>query len=157
MLVADRGRVGVVVQATNSGPQNSTIWAWAGSRRLIAALRCGRHEEIGPKLVLDQSNARTSAPISPPPKGNSPSRLWREMPGPTGSIVTQKVGSQQSCQLETLFSRGECRVWVMITRPAARLRTVALPPFAAGPQAGGDEQTGPGPDITKVIRSPRRR
>jgi hypothetical protein len=52
------------------------------------AFRCAGQAEIGPKLVFDQFSARTSAPISPPPNGNSSSRLLREVLGLIVFIVS---------------------------------------------------------------------
>jgi hypothetical protein len=62
-------------RATNSGPQNSTICASAGSIRLTAPLRCAGHPAIGPKLVVDQSNARISVPTPLAPGGKPASHF----------------------------------------------------------------------------------
>ena len=59
--------------------------------RLIVVLRCAGQVEIGPKPVLDRSSARISTPVSPPPNGNSSSRLPDGVFWPIVLIVSQQL------------------------------------------------------------------
>src|SRR5262249_6141797 len=82
-----------------------------GSIRLIVPLRRAGQAEIGPKLVLDQSSARTRAPISPPSNGNSSSRLLGAVPELVSFIASRPRPRKRWRQYGKLSTR-QCLPWV---------------------------------------------
>src|SRR6516225_5932368 len=73
---------------------------------------------MAPKLVLDQSSARTSAPMLPPTKEDSSLRLLGEVPGLIVFIVSQKADfaslltSQRMISMREAVHNGNVGGWV---------------------------------------------
>jgi hypothetical protein len=56
------------------------IWAFDGSRMLMALRRLWGHADVGPSEVEAQSKARMRAPISPPPASHVAAPSTRGVP-----------------------------------------------------------------------------